>query len=90
MQNPPNLLSGNVFAPSYIRNGGKCPAWEPHPLFFYPGDFLIKIQIEHFPEWTKFMEMSADSYGGFGSGVFSFFVWIFLLVMVVQLITGEL
>jgi hypothetical protein len=31
MQKPPHLLSGNVFAPSYIRNRGECPAWEPHP-----------------------------------------------------------
>ncbi len=31
MQKPPHLISGNVFAPSDIRNEGKCPAWEPHP-----------------------------------------------------------
>jgi len=46
MQKPPHLLSGNVFASSYIRNGGKCPAWEPHPVWAFANNDLGKPLCE--------------------------------------------
>ncbi|MDA1355717.1 MAG: hypothetical protein O3A94_05535 [Proteobacteria bacterium] len=47
-------------------------------IFHLPGDAIIIGLAEHMPKVAIFLELSGDSLGEFGSGVISFFVWMFL------------
>ena len=50
-------------------------------LFFYPGDYLLFIQITVFPtSWAQFWELSFTWFGGWWAGIFSFFVWMMILI----------
>jgi hypothetical protein len=48
-------------------------------LFFYPGDYLIMHFIN--TGIGKFFEFSANDYGGFVSGLASFFAWLFIIFL---------
>jgi hypothetical protein len=50
-------------------------------LYFYPGDWLLQALMKALPDLTTFLEVSKESYGGFLSGLISFFAWIFILSM---------
>jgi len=47
-------------------------------LFFYPGDYLISVFIKKPDDIAIFLELSPTSYGGWGSGVLSIFMWYLL------------
>jgi hypothetical protein len=47
-------------------------------IFFYPGDYLIKILMENIPEVGSFLEISPSWYGGWISGLLS---WCFYMIL---------
>jgi hypothetical protein len=49
-------------------------------LYFYPGDGLLYLVEKVLPGVANFFEVSALTYGGGFSGIFSFFVWLILYV----------
>lgn len=42
-------------------------------LYFLPGDLLIWALMQF--QWATFWNVTAASYGGWGSGILSFVVW---------------
>lgn len=44
-------------------------------LFFYPGDFLHSVLIAVVPGIARFLDLSPASYGGWGAGLVSAYVW---------------
>jgi len=46
-------------------------------LYFYPGDYLIKIIIN--TDIGNFFEFSGNDYGGTFSGIISFIAWLFII-----------
>lgn len=48
-------------------------------LYFYPGDYLLNSIIN--TNFGKFFEISINDYGGFASGLISFFSWLFLVFL---------
>ena len=50
-------------------------------FYFYPGDFVISGAAG--TGLGAFLELNANSFSGFGSGVISFLIWVFMPVMVI-------
>ena len=50
-------------------------------LYFYPGDLLHYSILSLAPGVAQFLELSPSSYGGWGSGIVSAFVWMIVLPM---------
>lgn len=44
-------------------------------LFYYPGDFLHSVLIAVAPGIARFLDLSPASYGGWGAGLVSAYVW---------------
>ncbi len=55
-------------------------------LYFYPGDWLLGLMIHKIPLYANSLELSYDDYGGFLSGVISFFVYSSLLWLLIKTI----
>ena len=52
-------------------------------LFFYPGDFVISLIIEHAPGFARFFEMSyKSSYSGALSGMLSALFWVTVVLVI--------
>ena len=59
-------------------------------LYFYPGDYLIRLVINKTPELAHFLEISHESYGETLSGIISLIVWgIGILVTLGLIAFGE-
>jgi len=52
-------------------------------LFFYPGDFILKYVVG--TELGKFLELSAEDYGGYTSGTLSFFCYFMVFAIMSQI-----
>ena len=52
-------------------------------LYFYPGDFLLNILIG--TDIGQFLELSPRDFGRIGSGVVSFVIWGFAILMAMGL-----
>ena len=50
-------------------------------LYFYPGDLALQGMLSYLPGFATFFEGTGESFGGWGSGIFSFFVWFALLAV---------
>jgi hypothetical protein len=53
-------------------------------IYFYPGDYVVSLVGP--TALGRFLEMTPLSYGGWGSGVVSFFCWLLVLVMVLGVV----
>ena len=49
-------------------------------VFFAPGDGLIYLVLNSFPDVGTFLEYSVADYGGISSGIISFVVWLCLII----------
>ena len=58
-------------------------------LYFYPGDGLVYFLLHKTPSISNFFEMTFSSYGEVFSGVVSFFIWFFLIIVGLVLWNGD-
>src|SRR6266850_116656 len=46
-------------------------------LYFYPGDLALQGMLSYLPGFSTFFEVTGESFGGWGSGIFSFLCGLF-------------
>lgn len=51
-------------------------------LYFYPGDLMVSFFVNKAPSLGQFFEITYQNYGGIFSGIFSFFAWIFIFMII--------
>lgn len=56
-------------------------------VYFAPGDLVSILVLD--TGLGNFFEISADSIGGLGSGVFSFFAWSMLFMWIAEALEGS-
>ncbi|WP_108651662.1 hypothetical protein [Dongshaea marina] len=55
-------------------------------LYFYPGDWFIKIIMEQLPKFAQLVSLSEASYQGLLPGFISAVCWLYLLLIISKLL----
>ncbi len=54
-------------------------------LFFMPGDWVIWLSLQYFPDASRFFELSTRAYGSTFSALISLVAWILIIVCVMMM-----